>query len=484
MTRKDQIETVVSNGERTHGAIANAIDLSQGGTNYHLREMLEQDRIVRVSLNGEYHYYLPDSEMLGQYDESEIERTNPSNRDGGDGEESQDSEGAEETAETNVSSEPESENEESEGYDPMNVEDAGDFEIPVIGGRNYDWDDFVPEDKRFYESGLEKSKFEAVVKKAKVCDMETAVSVEGDTGTGKSSMIESVAHDEEIAYFEIQCHPELTTLEMFGKDTPSADGFVWQDGPVIKALLCSRERLTILNLDEANRAPSHAKNALFGVLDHRCRLETGRGNEVIVGKRENLIVVSTLNIGPEFPGTEKLDRAGKRRYGLRLETDYLGRAHPEREIKLLREETAAGPIVAEAMVKKANEVREQASRDKIMSGVPTSVVLKWARTAAAYDTAGIGKGATKNGSGERGPISEAAIDAIIRPFYGEDTNDGQEVKSIIVENKFDDAPFAEGEFVEWCVDRNVDPIQQSQYVDVSHDDYGVDFSKFGVNGGD
>ena len=485
MSKKADVKAAVADGNYDTDDIAATAGLSTGGTNYHLRNLMADGEIVRVKPNGVYRYYTPDSPELEDYDSSEIEDEKPGRNDGGENDdESQEPQEGETVAQPAPATTATESQEGDGGDDPMDVRSAGASNLAVMGGRSYDWADWEPEGGKYYQSRLELSKLKAYIQDAVDGKIrEPSKSIEGPTGCGKTSMVEVAAEEAidgvTIPVFELNCHPELNTLEMFGKDMAIGNEFAWQDKPVAQAVLCSRDRPCILLVDEVNRSRPAAQNALFGVLDHRCRLPTGRGDEVIQGNRQNLIVISTLNIGPEFTGTEKMDAAQKRRYGGRLAVDYLGKSHPKKEMELVCEETPAGPVVAERLVTVANEVRQMADRGDLRESVPTANVLGWAEYAATCDR--VMDGAEEmsvgqnGGSMEVGPIAEAAIEEVIRPIYGMETSDGEKVRNVIIESNFGDAPFGETEYVEWFNEGGkFDIRQQIDHMDVNWADYGYD----------
>jgi len=117
--------------------------------------------------------------------------------------------------------------------------------------------------------------------------------------------------------------------DLIGRPVLQAGETLWADETLTKALLCSKERPTMVVIDEANRAPARAKSSLFQALDWRCEAVLGgRGGEVIEGTPLDLVTLATINVGPGYQ-TEPIDKAEKRRYGNRWSVGFLGMSQKE-----------------------------------------------------------------------------------------------------------------------------------------------------------
>lgn len=241
----------------------------------------------------------------------------------------------------------------------------------------------------------------------------------------------------------IQCKYSMSEADLLGMPNVDGDGTYWQDGPVTKALLASREMPVVLLLDEANRARPESKSALFSVLDDRAELVLdGRGGERVTGIPQHLISFAAINEGAGYY-VEEMDYAEKRRLGAKLHVNHLGAERKERAVELLSDRTRAHEDLAAVFIDAANDVRDLAEADHspVSIGVPTGTVLEWAETAYAY-----------HGIGFDNPLMESAEDVVVRPFY--DDHAGESDVREAIAGHVDDVPFDEEAFAEFTADEN------------------------------
>lgn len=259
-------------------------------------------------------------------------------------------------------------------------------------GPAYDWDlrieRNVPE---YIEADGEWSMTEALMAARDTTGM-CHFRLGGGTGCGKTHLARAKSAEHSIPLFTIQAKYALNEAKLLGSPSIAPDGTtVWVDGELTKAVMASRERPVILLIDEVNRARPDAKSVLFAALDDRCevRLDGERGGELIQGKAENLIVISTMNEGDgHFVG--ELDVAEKRRLGMAFDAEYLGINNPEAEADLVTSRAPVGEELATMLVKTANEIRTLAREPgSVKMGMPTATVIEWADGAYAFDQQGI-----------------------------------------------------------------------------------------------
>lgn len=329
----------------------------------------------------------------------------------------------------------------SEAAEQVNTE-RGQFKAPV--NRDYNFADEVPHDTYDYiPTNGEKDAIDAIIENRAEMGTLPRVLISGPSGNGKTTLPENLAEVREMPFFEVSMSNAIYEADLLGTTNVVGEQTVWEDGPITRALLSSTVRPTVLLIDEVNRATADVLNVLFGVLDHRCRVQLtgGRGGETIQGDPTNLIVVGTINEGREYHGTTEMDHALKRRFKFKFNTDYLGLSHAARERDLIVDRTPAHTGLAEKMVEGANDVRELANDpdSKVRAGVPTAALIDWAGGAYAYDQAGI-----------TDPVDEAARD-IVRLYYGE--GQAADKAETLLLAPLGGAPFPEDEFKAWNGER-------------------------------
>ncbi|TVR27395.1 MAG: MoxR family ATPase [Ilumatobacter sp.] len=97
------------------------------------------------------------------------------------------------------------------------------------------------------------------------------VLIEGPPGTGKSTLLRSVAHELGVGFEFVEGNAELTPARLVGHFDPSrvlADGYdpdVFVDGPLVTALRDG----SLLYVEEINRVPEETLNVLVTVMSER-----------------------------------------------------------------------------------------------------------------------------------------------------------------------------------------------------------------------
>jgi nitric oxide reductase NorQ protein len=304
--------------------------------------------------------------------------------------------------------------------------------MPV--NRDYDHSTEIPSGVPSYiPSGKELAKILATVNTREETGKLPRFLIGGPTGCGKTHLAQFIAQHREAPLYTIQGKWALNESHLLGRPVMVGDTSYWVDGPLVKALLASREGEVVLLLDELNRARPDSKGVLFPALDDRGRADLEmRGGEVIQGNPENIIVIATVNEGRNYYN-EQMDLAEIRRVSTKHNVDYLGRAHPDREATLIADRTPASENLARMLVETANLVRVEADKTgtNVEIGIPTASVISWAQEAYAYSE-----------SDMPNPIVEAADATVIRPYFDADPQ-ARSVVEETISGKFENLPFDE-----------------------------------------
>lgn len=135
----------------------------------------------------------------------------------------------------------------------------------------------------------------------------------------------------------------------------------------------------IILLDEVNRSSREANNYLFPCLDGRRYMPVDtavHGGPRKIEVHPDTVFIGTANIGAEYSGTNRIDKALMDRFEL-VELDY---PEEEVEIGILQIRTSVDEQSATALVKIANETRKACKAQDIMNAVSVRHTLK----AASY----------------------------------------------------------------------------------------------------
>jgi len=126
----------------------------------------------------------------------------------------------------------------------------------------------------------------------------------GPPGAGKTMITQIVADYFNANYFFIQTTLNTTEDELIYKYVPSEQtrsGVRIQYGPLPDALIKSREKITVLTIDEFDKTRPSADALLLDYLQNaRVSFRIDDREDVIVGNKDNLIVFITSNDNREF----------------------------------------------------------------------------------------------------------------------------------------------------------------------------------------
>jgi MoxR-like ATPase len=150
----------------------------------------------------------------------------------------------------------------------------------------------------------------------------------GDTGTGKTHAIRSLATKLKVPYIRVNLDAMVTVEDLIGEFKPSEKGFVWQDG-VLTRLVRSGG---IFVCDEINAAPPEVLFVLHGLLDDDRQIVLRQKDGEVLKAHPNFWFIATMN--PDYEGTKPLNQALYDRFQVTLNYDYDKRT----ESKLVKSE--------------------------------------------------------------------------------------------------------------------------------------------------
>lgn len=232
----------------------------------------------------------------------------------------------------------------------------------------------------------------------------------GDTGAGKSSVVEQLAARLNIPVHGLACSGKTRLAHFVGSLTLVSGNTVWRDGPLLMAM----RHGGIFCADEITRLDQGEQMSLARVLDGGSITvpETGE----VVRASESFRFVGTGNstghgdLTGAYNGEKVASVAFTNRF-LKMKVDYLP-AEDEQNL-LLRKAPSLGKMLIERMVSFANSARSQfVSRGgDLRTAVSTRDMVVWALETARYKAFSV--------SGN--PLLEALDDTILNGATPEDS---------------------------------------------------------------
>lgn len=222
------------------------------------------------------------------------------------------------------------------------------------------------------------------------------VGLVGPTGTGKTHIVYTIAAEEKLPIFEINCALQTSVYELIGKYV-GLGRENWVDGTIV--LWCRYGG--ILYVDEANMMKPDILAKFHPIMDQRGHLVlTERENEIIPRHPSGYIVLSFNPYSIEYAGTKPLNVAFRRRVNVWVQFDYLsvGSKIGEMEVETLKNRsTLKDTKLAYGMVKAAAELRRLYELGELPMAPSLGNLISWAKLVSADGV----------------PVEEAALDTIV-----------------------------------------------------------------------
>lgn len=191
------------------------------------------------------------------------------------------------------------------------------------------------------------------------------VLLEGDTGTGKTSMVYAYAVKKKMPMYSLSSSAGSDPSQWRGHIVPTEDGgFRWQDG----ALTDLMRHGGILLVNEINFLPDRVASDLFGALDKRRKIElVDHAGEVIYAP-DDFLIVGDMN--PGYSGTRELNAALRNRFSIQMVFDY----DPAIESQL---------VGMPNLLRIAGQFREAIAQGTYDTPVSTNMLIEFQRIALA-----------------------------------------------------------------------------------------------------
>lgn len=176
--------------------------------------------------------------------------------------------------------------------------------------------------------------------------------IEGEVGTGKTTLAQAVSNYYDANFYRIDCSEETLTHNLIGHWDPPlviSKGY-GEDSYVYGPLASAMSNGGCLFINEINRMPESTQNALLTSLDEKIleipKLKT-------IHAKNNFFVVATLNPSAHV-GVTVLGEAIKDRF-IWIKIDY---QKPEEEIKIIKQEVNLNGELDDKIARISQEIVE------------------------------------------------------------------------------------------------------------------------------
>ena len=234
--------------------------------------------------------------------------------------------------------------------------------------------------------------------------------IKGPTGCGKTRFVEYMAARLARPLITVSCHDDLGAADLVGRHLIGAEGTLWQDGPLARAVRGG----AICYLDEVVEARKDTTVVLHPLADDRRVLPIERTGELLTAPPGFMLVVS---YNPGYQNLLKNLKPSTRQRFVALTFDYPA---PEIERDIVMTEAGAPSSLAESLVRLAQALRRLTDHD-LEETVSTRLLVMTARLTvsglplADACRAGIIDALTDD------PDTAAALAEVARAVLGEET---------------------------------------------------------------
>jgi nitric oxide reductase NorQ protein len=198
------------------------------------------------------------------------------------------------------------------------------------------------------------------------------VMLKGPTGCGKTRFVEAMAWRLGRPLISVACHEDMTASDLSGRYLLTAEGTVWQDGPLTTAVRGG----AICYLDEVVEARQDTTVVIHPLADNRRVLPLDRKGELVTAHPDFLLVVS---YNPGYQSAVKdLKESTKQRF---VAIDF---TYPAAEVEaaIVAREAGVEAGVAAGLVAVAGRTRSLRGRG-LTEGASTRMLVHAGRLIAA-----------------------------------------------------------------------------------------------------
>jgi len=177
--------------------------------------------------------------------------------------------------------------------------------------------------------------------------------LKGPTGCGKTRFVEHMAARLGRPLVTVSCHDDLSAADLVGRHLIGAQGTVWADGPLTRAV----RQGAICYLDEVVEARKDTTVVLHPLADDRRVLPIERTGELLAAPPGFMLVVSYN------PGYQNLLKSLKPSTRQRFVALTLGYPEPGLETRIVETESGVAPELAARLVRLAQALRRLTEHD-------------------------------------------------------------------------------------------------------------------------
>lgn len=203
----------------------------------------------------------------------------------------------------------------------------------------------------------------------------------GESGVGKSKLIQYFAQETNTPLFNACGHNEITVENLLGSLTAVNGNTIWRNGILPEAMAKGYWLL----LDEINSVDPGVMKVVNELLDNRKITITVAGQPKLVKAHKGFRLICTMNPpdSPIYKGIEMMSFELMDRFDTVVYLDYLS---PDTEAKLIMDQTGfTDEVIAKRIVQFANSIRQAMRQGEIFATVTTRSLISFCKKAVTFD---------------------------------------------------------------------------------------------------